>query len=281
MRSWFSSLLVVLAAAAPAVAQSLSGTIVDSNNVPVGNVAVILSNGAPLGTTDLAGNFTIPGLRNRTYTVQIDPHDNFLAPQQFDFTVNGASSLGVLTLGPAAPISATFVGPTGAGLLGVNMNAYLLDGTKLFTPHDGSDALGNVVIAVPLNTPVRVRGVPPVGSSLVPFEQVMTVTAPVALGTLAMEQGYAVTGSIVGPLPIGGCELQTFNMLTGQPVLQLNKLSANVTGAFNLLLPFGVHQIDIVHRSATCTPPSRSSAWSCSVRAASTSAWSRSPTARR
>lgn len=246
MQSWFSSLLAVVLTVVTAAAQSLSGHIVDTTGAPVANVAVILSNGAPLGTTDAAGNFLISGLRNRTYTVQIDPHSNLLAAQQFDFNVVGAASLGTVTLEPAQPITATFVGPTGLGLLGVNMNAYLADGTKLFTPHDGSDALGNVTIAVPTNIELRIRAIPPVGSGLVPWQTFLTVTAPVALGTIQMPTGYAVTGSVVGPLGIGGCEFVTTDMLTGQDVLQLNKLSAPVTGGFSLLLPIGVYQIDII-----------------------------------
>src|SRR5262245_37961151 len=247
MRSSLRFLSVLLFAVA-AAAQSLSGTFVNSSGQPVGNVDVILSNGAPTGTTDAAGHFLITGLRNRTYTIQVNPHNDFLAAQQFDFNVSGAASLGTRVLGPGIPITATIVGPTGSGLLGVNMNAY--EGTtKLFTPHDGSDAAGNVVISVPANTLVRVRAVPPVGTTLVPFEQEMTLSAPTALGTITLRQGFTVSGNIVdqnSSIGIGGCELVTTNMLTGEIVVQLNKLTATLTGQCSLLLPFGLYQIDII-----------------------------------
>src|SRR5262245_14427955 len=239
--------LTICALAVSAATQSLAGHIVNSLGQPVGNVAVILSNGAPTGTTDAAGNFLITGLRNRLYTIQLDPHNNFLAPQEFDFNVSGAASLGTRVLGPGWPVSATMVGPTGAGLLGVNMNAYI-GATKLFTPRDGSDAAGNVLITVPANTLVRVRAVPPVGTTLVPFEQEMTLTAAVNLGTQTLRQGFAVTGTVVDQLnnlPIAGCEIITTNQVTGEVVVQLNKLT-NAVGAFSVLLPFGIYGIDIV-----------------------------------
>jgi hypothetical protein len=241
--------LTICALSLSAAAQSLAGHIVNSLGQPVGNVAVILSNGAPTGTTDASGNFLITGLRNRVYTIQLDPHNNFLDAQQFDFSVSGAANFGTRTLGPAFPVSARFVGPTGAGLLGINMNAYRVDtGAKLFTPHDGSDVNGNVIIGAPANTPVRIRAVPPVGSTLVPFEQPMTLTAAVNLGTQTLRQGFAVTGTVVDQinnLPIAGSEIITTNMLTGEIVLQLNKLT-NAVGAFSALLPFGLYEIDIV-----------------------------------
>jgi hypothetical protein len=242
---FFSVLLFAVAAAA----QSLSGTFVNSTGQPVANVDVILSNGAPTGTTDAAGHFLITGLRNRTYTIQVNTHNDLLASQQFDFNVSGAASLGTRTLGPAFPVSATLVGPTGAGLLGVNMNVYLLDGTKLFTPHDGTDAAGHVVIAVPANTPVRVRAVPPVGTNLVPFEQEMLLSAPAALGTITLRAGFTLSGNIVdqnSSIGIGGCQMVTTNMLTGEIVVQLNALSATLTGQFSVLVPFGLYQIDII-----------------------------------
>ncbi len=245
-RHLFSRALLIGALAAAASAQSLTGHIVDYNGNPVNNVNVILSNGAPLGTTDPAGNFTITGLRNRVYTIQLDPHNNLLDAQQFDFSVSGAANLGTITLQRAWQVSARCVGPTGAPLLGVNMNAYI-GAVKLYTPHDGTDALGNVDIGAPANTLLRIRALPPVGSGLAPFERIMTLTASVDLGTITMPLGYAGTGTVtdkINNLPIAGCEIITTNMITGEIVPQINKLTTAL-GGFSLVLPFGVYQLDI------------------------------------
>ncbi len=244
----FLAALLLGALVAPSVAQTLTGHIVDYNGAPVFNVNVILSNGAPLGTTDAAGNFTITGLRNRLYTIQLDPHSNLLDAQQFDFTVSGAANLGTVVLQRAWQVSAQFIGPTGAPLFGVNMNTYLMDGTKLYTPHDGTDVFGYVDIGAPANAQVRIRGVPPVGSGLVPFEQIMTLTASVNLGTITLRQGYPVTGTVtdkINNLPIAGAQIVTTNMLTGEVVVQINKLT-NAVGAFNVVVPFGLYQVEII-----------------------------------
>ncbi|MGE3172079.1 MAG: carboxypeptidase-like regulatory domain-containing protein [Planctomycetota bacterium] len=249
------TLLLSCSLAAVGAAQSLAGTVVDTLGAPVGNVAIILSNGAPVGTTDAAGNFLITGLRDRDYTVQVDPHNDFLAAQQFDFTVNGASTLGTLVLQPGVPVTGVVTGPGGLGLLGVNMNAYLPDGTKLFTPHDGSDALGNVNITVPL-TPVTVRIVPPVGSNLIPVDTDFSPTAPISMGTVQLKQGYVVTGFVLqnpGPVTgVSGAQIITTDEVTGEEVLQLaTTRTTGLGGAFSLLLPFGLFRLDVVPADLT------------------------------
>ncbi|MGE3174930.1 MAG: hypothetical protein AB7O97_20045 [Planctomycetota bacterium] len=230
-------------------AQSLSGTFVDPIGNPVGNVAVILSGGGGATGTSLPnGTFAIGGLRDRVYTVQIDPHNDTLAPQQFDLQINGNTSLGTVVLQPGAAISGVALGANGAPLFGANMNAYLLDGTKLFTPRDGTDALGNFLITVPVDTDVRFVAIPPVGTTLVPYTQFFNLPAPIDIGTIELPQGYSVSGNVVDEinlLPISGCEIVTTNMLTGEEVTQRNKLT-NTLGAFSVLLPFGLYQIDIL-----------------------------------
>ena len=247
LRTTFCCILTALVGVT-ANAQSLAGRFLDANLNPIGNVGVILSNGAGIGTSAADGTFLVTGLRDRVYTVQIDPHSNFLQAAGFDLTVSGATTLGDYILGPAFPVTATMVNESGAGLLGVNMNVYLPNGVKLYTPHDGSDAAGNVVIGIPANTNVILRAIPPTGSNLVPWEQPTIATAPVAKGTITLRAGYAVTGSVVDTvnlLPIAGCEVITTNALTGEVVLQLNKLT-NTLGAFSALLPFGLYDVEIV-----------------------------------
>jgi hypothetical protein len=64
-----------------------------------------------------------------------------------------------------------------------------------------------------------------------------------------MRQGYALTGSIVRsgatPLPISNCEILATNMLTGESMFLANKRT-NTLGAFNILLPFGLYQLELL-----------------------------------
>ena len=241
---------LLLTASLAAQTSTLSGRVVDWNNVPILNASVITSNGGLPAATDVNGNFTITGLRNRVYTIQIDPRGDFLAPAEFDITVTGATNLGTRVIQPGVPITVQVVGPTGAPLLGANLSAFLPDGTKLFTPHDGSDVLGNAKVSVPI-TPINFRVLPPVGSTLVPIYEDMSpvVGTTIAMGTRSMRQGWSITGSVVrsgvSPLPVANAELIATSQLTGEVIFLANKRT-NTLGAFNLLLPFGLYTIDIV-----------------------------------
>lgn len=240
-----------LALTLPAFAQtsSLSGRLVDTNNVPVVG-ATVYCDVTLRANTDALGNFTVTGLRNQRYDVQINPRSPVLAPQEFRHQVSGASNLGTIVLQPGYTISATLVDPAGVGLLGANLSAYLPDGTKLYTPNDGTDATGFADIVVPLG-PITFRAMPPVGTTFVPVMRQLdqTSTAPLALGTLTMRQGYAVTGSVVRagatPLPIGNCEIVATDTLTGEEIFLATKRT-NTLGAFNLLLPLGLYRLDFV-----------------------------------
>lgn len=242
-----SCLAAALLLTVTAAAQSLSGRVVDPNGVGIHLATVFLDdNGVLPVDTDVNGNFTIPGLRNnRRYTVSVDPHNDFIAAREFDVTVVGALNLGNVATFPGTHVTVRLVGPTGVGLVGANLNAYDSAGVKLLTPHDGTDALGNANITIPLGN-ITFRAMPPAGSNLVPIQMQLSSSASttIALGTQTMRQGYAVTGSVVRsgttPLPVANCDIITTNALTGEVVFQANNRT-NTLGAFNLLLPFGLY----------------------------------------
>jgi hypothetical protein len=137
-----------------------------------------------------------------------------------------------------------------ADCLGGNLNAYTQDGTKLFTPRDGTDLLGNFAIVVPAGTlDVQVR--PPVGALLVPRQlEDVVVGAAVPLGTVVLRTAYLVTGSVVdqvSSLPIANTRLRAVDALTGERIVLPNELT-NTFGQFSLPLPFGILDLEV-------TPP--------------------------
>jgi hypothetical protein len=229
-------------------AQSLTGTLVDTSGAPVAGASVALSGTAFSAVTDIAGQFTIVGLLNRSYTVQIDPLANPLAPVEFSRTVAGATNLGNYVLQPGAIVSATFTDPLGVPLPQVNCNVYLPDGTKLYTPRDVTNAAGFVSFNVP-QTAVTLEALPPIGSTLYPWRSNVTPTGPLALGTIAFQQGYTITGSVARagavPLPIANCELIVTDQFTGLDMVLVNKRT-NSLGAFSVALPNGLYQFDFV-----------------------------------
>ena len=245
--------LAAISLASTLAAQSLTGRIVDANNVPVVGATVYCDLSATIqANTDALGNFTIPtstGIRNQRYDVFVNPRSPIIAPVEYGrVNVSGATNIGTVQLAVGTQITATLVGPTGAPLVGANLSAFDTAGVKLYTPNDGTDVNGNAQIVVPYGAMIF-RAMPPVGTTLVPYQENIVMSGPRAYGTITMRQGYALTGSIVRagatPLPIGNCEIVATNMLTGEEVFLATKLS-NTLGAFNILLPFGLYQLDLM-----------------------------------
>ena len=246
-------LLTAIGLASSLAAQTLTGRVVDANNLPVVGATVYCDLSPTIqANTDALGNFTITsamGLRNLRYDIAINPRSSIIAPLEYGrVQVSGVTNLGTVQLAPGTQISATLVGPTGLPLVGANLSAFDTAGLKLYTPNDGTDVNGNAQIVVPYG-PLTFRAMPPVGTTLVALQEDITVTGPRAYGTITMRQGYALTGSIVRsgatPLPISNCEILATNMLTGESMFLANKRT-NTLGAFNFLLPFGLYQLELL-----------------------------------
>ena len=246
-------LLAAIGLASSLAAQTLTGRIVDANNVPVVGARVYCDLSPTIqANTDALGNFTITsamGLRNVRYDIAINPRSTIIAPLEYGrVQVSGVTNIGTVQLAPGTQITATLVGPTGLPLVGANLSAFDTAGVKLYTPNDGTDVNGNAQIVVPYG-PLTFRALPPAGTTLVALQEDLTITGPRAYGTITMRQGYALTGSIVRsgatPLPISNCEILATNMLTGESMFLANKRT-NTLGAFNILLPFGLYQLELL-----------------------------------
>jgi hypothetical protein len=236
----FTAMTTAMTTGLAAQTSSLTGRLINSSSTGLSGVTVQLDAGSPSTTTNATGNFTFTGLQNRTYTVSILPAAGSFAPQQFDRAVNGATNLGNVTLLTGALVTGTMLGPTGAPITNGNMNAYDSAGVKLFTPGDATNTLGQFSITVQLGS-IRFRTVTPPASSLVPQEEVRTITGATGLGTFHLQRGFTVTGTCVDAVSsagIGSVRVATTDSIANAAVLQLNPLTS-ATGAFSLLLPIG------------------------------------------
>lgn len=249
MRSFLHLTAVATLATVSCFAQSLSGRVVSPTNVPIAGIVVDAGSGSTPATTDAAGLFTITGLQNgHDYDVEyVAPFGVMWAATIVTSIVNGATSVGDVVMQPGFAISGTAVTQTGQPILGGNLNAYTQDGTKLFTPRDGTDLLGNFQIVVPAGV-LDIRIVPPVGALLVPkqFENVV-VAAAVPLGTVVLPTAYLVTGTIVDQVtsvPIGNVRLRAYNALNGERI-QLPVDLTTTFGQFSLPLPFGLIDLEL------------------------------------
>ena len=239
---------LVILLVAYAQAQSLTGRLVDPNSIAIAGATIEMTSGGASATSNGNGDFTITGISNGIQTAQIDPRTTTVAPAEIDFVINGATNVGTIAMNPGATVSGTILSPAGTGLFGVNLNAYLPDGTKLFTPHDGTDVNGNFQIVVPMVAGLMVEALPPIGTTLLPFQTTLNVTAPVNLGSVTLHQGHTVSGTVINAvnfLPVSNTRIITYNALTEQEIPQIND-TANTFGVFSVTLPTGIHLLEVI-----------------------------------
>lgn len=166
---------------------TISGTITDSNGVPLANVVV--SAGALSGTSDSVGNYTITGLVNGNYTVKPRLRGYAFTPMEQSVTINDASVTGVDFLWQVAyDMRGRVVDDNGDGMQGVT----LTDGLHTVVTNSG----GYFVI---LDAPAGSYNLTPSLSRYVFAPRSLAVTLPPTatglrfVGTL---ETFGVTGVI-------------------------------------------------------------------------------------
>lgn len=244
-----AALLAALLFLPALAAQSLTGRVVSPTGQPIAGIDVDAGGGTTAATTDAAGFFTIAGLQNDDYDIEYLPP--FVAPwaaRMITTVVNGATNVGDVVLQPGFAVSGVVRNEAGVALFSCNVNVYDADGTKLFTPHDGSDLNGNWSVTVPAG-PHEVRILPPVGAPLVPFvAENVAVNGATSLGVVTLHTGHAVTGTVVdaaSSVPVGQTRIRAFDALTGTRIVLVND-TVTTFGQFTLLLPFGTADLEFL-----------------------------------
>jgi hypothetical protein len=241
--------LVALSLWPALAAQSISGRVVGTNAVPLAGIVVDAGSGSSPVTTDALGAFTVAGLQSgNSYDVEfVPPFGAPWAARELAVTVTGAVQLGDVVLQPGFVVGGVAQTTAGQPIPGANINVYDQAGGKLFTPRDGTDALGAFAVVVPAGT-WDVRVVPPVGALLVPKQlENVVVAAAVGLGVVTLPTAYLVTGSIVdlvSGVPVSQTRIKAYDALTGQRIHVPNEL-ANTFGQFTLPLPYGIADLEL------------------------------------
>jgi hypothetical protein len=242
IRTLFPALIV-----AAASAQSITGQIVDINNAGIQGVRVDPgATGVSPVNTDVNGNFTV-AVPAATYTVSIQPRTLPYAPVQVANVVvagTAATSIGVVTLQPGFVVSGTVLGPGNVPVAGGKVNVYDdVTGVKQYEPGNSIGATGAFAVTVAAGT-WRLRYAPPTGSTVLPIEQhnVVVTNAAVSVGTILLQQGYAVSGTVVDAAtaqPLANVKMNLFDGATHDGVLLLNDRT-DTLGNFVAITPYGV-----------------------------------------
>lgn len=264
MRLPIRALLLALLLAVPAVGRAaiLNGRITDPNgngvhpldiDVRDNKTGVLLA--TPDDTTNVNGDYSIVVPAGK-YDLTFKP-----APGSHLFaqTRNGISVTTVATtnrtLQAGQYLSGRFVDSNGAGIPSVNLNFFDAAGNAVtLVQDDGSDATGNFNTLVQAGV-LDLEVMPTVASRKVPRQyKALPLAGDVALGTITLQSGHLVTGSITDAslFPLVGADFDVRIAGTSSKLFTPND-NTGATGSTSFVIPAGLYDI-------TGTAPSGSTA---------------------
>jgi hypothetical protein len=248
----------------------VTGTITDGSLFPLANADfdVTLPNSStklftPTDNTTAAGSasFVLPA---GTYDIVANPPTGaaFATRTAQAIVVNADKTLPNLALPPGVAVTAHCVNSVGTPVASCDFDADSLPSLhRLHTPHDGSNATGDISVLVSL-TKFRMNIAPPVSTKLLPviFDSVQ-VTGARALGTVVHATGHWVNVHVVEQftgMPIEGVNLDFDDPVTGKTFLTIDDVTDH-TGStrvvtdsrlFNLIVQSPVAGLADLHVNA-------------------------------
>lgn len=235
----------------------VEGRTLNAIGQPVADVSVKVFDSAsgavvyiPHSTTDALGEFKF-AVPSGTYDIVFDTSalvGPLLAPaQRFATSVTGALDLGDVTLPNGFVLSATCKRSNGTGILGVDVDVVdTATGNLLYTPGDGSDALGFVDVVVPAGTFDVQFQIDP-ATKIVSRELLATVvTGTTNLGTLTFVNGFFLSGTVTATatgLPVAAVDVDVIDPVNGSEVYLVND-NSSASGTYQVVVPAGTWNVD-------------------------------------
>lgn len=259
------ALLALFSLAPRAAADFITGTVVDSNGVPVAGVnidAIRLSNGNNINLsndgTNAAGAFvtTIPAdVYDLYFFPPAPPANSHVTLVVRNVLVTGTKSLGTLRLVAGSVVSGHVQNQGGApvGQVGLVMTD-LVTGREVPLLVHRTDAFGNFLVAAPKNAISLAfdPGAVPL-QVLVPRILELTPTGNTSMGTLVLQPGLVVTGHVqraANGLAVSGVDLDFKDLSTGVTLYTPND-NTNALGDYSVVVPAGNYHVDFAAPSAT------------------------------
>ena len=249
-------LLLALASPSPLFADLIVGRVVDAsgNGVPGVDIDVTTQSGSDPTIfndgTDANGFFstTVPaGLFDVSFRPPAPPASTALPALLTDVLVFGTTDLGVITLPAGVSIAGQLLDE--AGLPVPNVTVDVVDratGAKVPANQNRSDLFGLFLVTSPPSSIFLELGTGTAPGSLVSQRIPLTPTAALDLGTITLQTGYPLSGSITtqAGLPVAGLDLDVFDNATGLKLFTPHD-NTDALGAFSILLPPGVYDLEI------------------------------------
>jgi hypothetical protein len=242
-----------------ASADAITGRVVDPNGVGVAGVDIdfvsLGSGGNPHELndgTDANGNFftTVdPGIYEIRFFPPPPPATTLLTGILPSVVVTGTKNLGTITLSQGVSVQATVKNAANQPVSNVRLEVYRVDtGAKLHMKGNASSAFGVVNVAVPAATDLiwqyLTSGV--IGQVLVPREFTGSVPGSINLGTIPLQTGFHVTGTVVtqSGVAVIGADVDVTVLPAGNTLFTPSD-NTNSLGVFDVVVPAGTYDLEI------------------------------------
>ena len=246
--------LATFCLAAPAVADTVTGQVVDENGVgiPLADLdAFDITNDVEMvltgDSTDAAGFFstTIPSGRYRL-TVEGPVGSNHMSVVFPDVDVLGTLDLGVVTLIEGVHLDGRVLDQNGFPVFGVDLD--IIDSTTgldVNVSGDRTDIFGTFNILVPRNIELRFDTRNVFGATLAPIAMNLALVGDTSLGDVVLEPGYVVSGIVTdsGGAPVPATDFDLSDP-SGQEAFLLSD-NTNQLGAFSFVVAAGTWDIKV------------------------------------
>lgn len=243
-----------------ASADAITGRVVDASGVGVAGVDIdfvsLGSGGNPHelndGTDANGDYFTTldPGIYEVRFFAPAPPTTTLLPGVMTPVVVSGTVNLGTITLVNGVSIAGTVVNSASQPVGGVKINVYNANTNQLqLAKNDVTSAFGTFLMAMPKNTPLRAEfltnGV--IGQVLVPREIFGTLPGNTNMGTLTLQTGFHVTGTVhrENGTPVSGADIDAVEVATNQTIFTPSD-NTNALGNFDVVVPAGTFELDVI-----------------------------------
>lgn len=251
-------LAAALVLAQPALADNLTGRVLDSNGNGVANVDIDVKNlgsgGDPTISNDgtgIDGSFNVtmpPGFYQIIFNPPPPPTTTHLVTKVDDVVVVGTTDLGDVTLLPGVSVAGRAVRTGGAGVAGVNLDVIdKVTGENLDVLNDMTDASGNFIVAVPANRiELRFDATTVAGFTLASRAITMSPNSNTTIPDVLLPPGLVLSGTVQDT---HGSSVQDADLDVRDHVTR-NKLytpgdNTDNFGAFSIVIPAGTYDVEI------------------------------------
>ncbi len=240
-----------------AAADTITGRVVDANNVGVAGVDIDVKNLGSGGDpdplndgTDAEGFFTatIPaGVYRVTFTPPPPPTTTHLVTEVDPVIVVGATAMGTIVLPAGVSLGAHVENSGGSPVANVNIDVIdHVTGDNLNLANDFTDAFGNFLVAVPANAiELRLNATSVVGPKLASTSLQLAPNANTTIPDVTLAPGLTLNGVVrdSNGTPVEEADIDVFDTASGAKIYTPGE-ETNATGVFTFVVPAGVWDIE-------------------------------------